>query len=219
MLSERVQRQVDRLLDQAEEAIALRQWKDLRATCEVVLNLDPDNSDAARYRTLADKSLATDVVSDSSTPLTPSRGRTYERDEYGSVFEQSEGGLSLYEDLRSVFKNTFGTGGRINRCGYGFRSFFSRFLSWSGLCSCSPGTEDASLLGGILGFVFNGAGIALGFCSIVRKFHDFDWGGVSIFLLFIPIVNIVIALMLLFRSGTRGNNKHGDELLDVEVGF
>ena len=47
MLSDRVQRQIDRLLDQAEKAIALRQWEDLRATCEVVLNLDRDNSDAA----------------------------------------------------------------------------------------------------------------------------------------------------------------------------
>ncbi len=96
---------------------------------------------------------------------------------------------------------------------------FFEVLIVVGIMFMFTGTEDASLLGGILGFVFNGAGIALGFCSIVRKFHDFDWGGVSIFLLFIPIVNIVIALMLLFRSGTRGNNKHGDELLDVEVGF
>ena len=97
--------------------------------------------------------------------------------------------------------------------------FFFEVLIVVGIMFMFTGTEDASLLGGILGFVFNGAGIALGFCSIVRKFHDFDWGGVSIFLLFIPIVNIVIALMLLFRSGTRGNNKHGDELLDVEVRF
>jgi ankyrin repeat protein len=61
MLSDRVQRQVDRLLDEAEEAIALRQWEDLRATCEVVLNLDPDNSDAPSYIALADKSLGTDA--------------------------------------------------------------------------------------------------------------------------------------------------------------
>jgi ankyrin repeat protein len=62
MPSDRVQRQIDRLLDQAEEAIALRQWEDLRAHCEVVLNLDPDNSDATSYIALADRSLAADVV-------------------------------------------------------------------------------------------------------------------------------------------------------------
>ena len=76
MLSDRVQRQVDRLLDQAEEAIALRQWEELRATCEVVLNLDPDNSDAAGYLALADKSLATEVVSDSSEVIEASPDET-----------------------------------------------------------------------------------------------------------------------------------------------
>jgi hypothetical protein len=34
-------------------------------------------------------------------------------------------------------------------------------------------------------------------------------GGASILLLFIPFVNIVIAFMLLFHSGTRGTNNHG----------
>jgi len=66
MLSDRVQRHIDRLLDEADQAIALRQWEELRATCETLLSLDPDNSDATRYLALADKSLAADVVSGSS---------------------------------------------------------------------------------------------------------------------------------------------------------
>ena len=78
MLSDRVQRQVDRLLDGADEAIALRQWEDLRATCEVVLNLDPENSDATQYLALADKSLATDVESGSSDIVEPSEDPTPE---------------------------------------------------------------------------------------------------------------------------------------------
>jgi len=71
MLSDRVKRQVDRLLDQAEEAIALRQWEELRAICEVVLNLDSENTDATRYLALADKSLATEVKSGSSDIVEP----------------------------------------------------------------------------------------------------------------------------------------------------
>ena len=78
MTSERVQRQIDRLLDQAEEAMALRQWADLRATCEVVLNLDPENSDAVRYLELANNSLGTDDVSDSSDIHEPSPDRSPE---------------------------------------------------------------------------------------------------------------------------------------------
>ena len=72
MLSDRIQRHIDRLLDEADEAIARRQWEDLRATSDILLNLDPDNSDAARYLALANKSLATGVVSDSSDILEPS---------------------------------------------------------------------------------------------------------------------------------------------------
>jgi len=76
MLSDRVQRQIDRLLDQAEKAIKLRQWEELRAICEVVLNLDPDNSDATSYLALADRSLATDVVPDSSDAIEASPDET-----------------------------------------------------------------------------------------------------------------------------------------------
>jgi hypothetical protein len=78
MLSDRIQRHIDRLLDEADEAIALRQWEDLRATCETLLSLDPDNSDATLYLALADKSLATDVVSDSSDIVEPSEDPTPE---------------------------------------------------------------------------------------------------------------------------------------------
>jgi len=67
MLSDRVQRHIDRLLDEADEAIALQQWEDLRATCETLLSLDPDNADAARYMKLANDSLATGSVS--NTPV------------------------------------------------------------------------------------------------------------------------------------------------------
>jgi len=90
MLSDRVQRQVDRLLDQAEEAIALRQWEDLRATCETLLSLDPDNSDAARYLILANDSLATEVVSDSSDIVEPSEDPTPEAEADASPPDASQ---------------------------------------------------------------------------------------------------------------------------------
>ena len=66
MLSDRIQRHIDGLVDQAQKAIALGQWHELRAICEKLLSFDPDHSDVKRYLSLADKSLAADVVSDSS---------------------------------------------------------------------------------------------------------------------------------------------------------
>ncbi len=49
MPSERIQRQVDRLLDEAEEAIGREDWDVVAARARAALRLDPENSDAAGY--------------------------------------------------------------------------------------------------------------------------------------------------------------------------
>ena len=319
MTSERVQRQVDRLLDEAEEAIALRQWEDLRATCEVVLNLDPENSDATQYLALADKSLATDVASDSSDIVEPSedptpesvvdlaidrnlnprgyavvrtsqsedptpepvvdraidlsidrnlnpRGyavaRTSQSQDRKEATLTSAPGVTSSErlsreireqreasrrrgderfrirreqtrqassprsrnlgsdnarspsDSQTLFNQLLGTNGRINRAGYIVRAIASSVATGVALVFMDTGSAGA-----LIALVLYIAVLVVAFCSMVRRFHDFNWGGASILLLLIPFVNIVIALMLLFRSGTRGTNNHGHEPVDLAVGF
>jgi hypothetical protein len=49
MPSERVQRQIDRLLDEAEVAIRGSDWELVEQRCLQVLALDPENSDATDY--------------------------------------------------------------------------------------------------------------------------------------------------------------------------
>ena len=49
MLSERLQRQVDRLLDEADSALANSEWARVRECAENVLALDPENADARSY--------------------------------------------------------------------------------------------------------------------------------------------------------------------------
>jgi len=49
MPSERVQRQIDRLLDEAESAMAGGEWETVRLRAEAVLALDADNDDARTY--------------------------------------------------------------------------------------------------------------------------------------------------------------------------
>ncbi len=46
MASERVQRQIDRLLDEAEAAITQRSWTLARDHAQSVLAIDPNNTDA-----------------------------------------------------------------------------------------------------------------------------------------------------------------------------
>jgi class 3 adenylate cyclase/tetratricopeptide (TPR) repeat protein len=65
MPSERVQRQIDRLLDEAEWAIAESDWSLVRARSQQVLALAPDNADAHAYLAAADRGRAT---SDSAAP-------------------------------------------------------------------------------------------------------------------------------------------------------
>ncbi|HJM88954.1 MAG TPA: protein kinase [Dehalococcoidia bacterium] len=49
MPSERIQRQIDALLDQAEAAVGSRDWDTVRELCDTVLRLDHENADARTY--------------------------------------------------------------------------------------------------------------------------------------------------------------------------
>src|SRR2546428_508870 len=58
MPSERMQRQIDRLLDEAEAAAASGEWAKLRDLAGRVLTLDPDNEDAPTFLAAAERGLA-----------------------------------------------------------------------------------------------------------------------------------------------------------------
>ncbi|MBT3943537.1 MAG: hypothetical protein HOC77_08005 [Chloroflexi bacterium] len=49
MPSERVQRWIDRLLDEAEAAADGRNWDAVLDLCDQVLRIDPDNEDAQTF--------------------------------------------------------------------------------------------------------------------------------------------------------------------------
>ncbi len=57
-------------------------------------------------------------------------------------------------------------------------------------------------------------------CIAIRRLHDMDISGWLYLLQFIPYVNIVLVLMMLFKSGTPRPNrfdKEGNANLDVDV--
>jgi len=55
MPSERVQRHIDRLLDEADRAIAQRDWALVRQCCADILRIDPDNEDARTFLAAAER--------------------------------------------------------------------------------------------------------------------------------------------------------------------
>src|SRR5439155_17681406 len=62
MATERVQRHIDRLLTDAEDAIAGSDWILARGRAHQVLALDPQNQDAAAYLAAADRANLEDVA-------------------------------------------------------------------------------------------------------------------------------------------------------------
>ncbi len=57
MPSDRIQRRIDRLLDQAEEAADQRDWRVVIECVRTVLSIDADNADARALMTMAEAGL------------------------------------------------------------------------------------------------------------------------------------------------------------------
>jgi hypothetical protein len=68
MASERLQRRIDILLDEADQAIAQSEWSVVRDRAQNVLALDPDNGDAATFLAAANRALASGRQPPAATP-------------------------------------------------------------------------------------------------------------------------------------------------------
>ncbi len=57
MASDRIQRRIERLLDEADEAFAERNWPVVHANAQDVLRLDPENREALTFFSAAEQAL------------------------------------------------------------------------------------------------------------------------------------------------------------------
>ena len=71
MAGERLQWQIDRLLDEAEQAIAVEDWPTVGSRARSVLVIDPANSDAAAYLAAAQRALGASIPPATNDPRTP----------------------------------------------------------------------------------------------------------------------------------------------------
>jgi hypothetical protein len=71
MVSERLKRQIDRLLDEAEEAAAQRNWEVVRDRAQYVLTFDPANPDGLAFFAAAERALKTPGASPAVQPDSP----------------------------------------------------------------------------------------------------------------------------------------------------
>jgi len=71
--SDRIQRQIERLLDQADEAFSSRDWEGLRNAANDVLSLDAANGEAATYLAAAERNLTASTGEPSQPTTAPAR--------------------------------------------------------------------------------------------------------------------------------------------------
>ncbi len=69
MASERILRQVDRLLDEAEESVSRLDWSVVRERARAVLGLEPGNTDAVAYLEAAERELGDSEGALANRPL------------------------------------------------------------------------------------------------------------------------------------------------------
>jgi tetratricopeptide (TPR) repeat protein len=77
MPSERAQRQIDRLLDEAEKAMAQRDWALLRQHARDALLLDSENADAKDFLLAAERALSAAPEDTPESPTSPEPERTH----------------------------------------------------------------------------------------------------------------------------------------------
>lgn len=64
-------------------------------------------------------------------------------------------------------------------------------------------------IGGLLMMALLGFMIAAYWIIVVRRLHDLNWSGWLTLLMLVPIASTILALILMFGSGTAGHNDYG----------
>lgn len=111
-----------------------------------------------------------------------------------------------------MFKAPFSFHGRIRR----FEYFISSLIFWiitipaiilcAGLEAIVGKTYFITIIFCVVIYIAN---VWLNLAQTTKRFHDLDKTGWLYLLLFIPLVNVAVALYLLFADGTVGPNRYG----------
>lgn len=119
----------------------------------------------------------------------------------------------------SVFSSE-GRLGRIRYLAYAFGlalasgviSGVSMVLLGGGLMAAATSGAGGLATGGLVTIIVLALMLATLVVSIIlmiKRLHDMDWSGWLVLLMLLPIVNFVLALLLIFKPGTQGANRYG----------
>ena len=105
MASERMQRRIERLLEQIDQAEAQGEWQAVQSLAQDVLEIDPDNGEVAAYLRTAERRLAATsegagVSPASPTPVQPpATAPEAERRQLTVMFCDLQGSTALSQQL------------------------------------------------------------------------------------------------------------------------
>lgn len=120
-------------------------------------------------------------------------------------------------DKEAVFKELiFTSAGRLNRKSYIYRSIFlSLVLGIIQLILelATAAIEALELLFAVMILVLCIFGFVASIMMLARRLHDLDKSGWWMLLLFVPLVNILLYIYILFFKGTEGPNQYGEDPL------
>ena len=100
MASERVRRQIDRMLDDVEEAAVSRDWPLVLERSRMIFAVDPENEDAAAFATLAEAALAAPSAPPADLPLANG-------DSPGAVRASAEERIQILKELVRIAASSF----------------------------------------------------------------------------------------------------------------
>ncbi|WP_099192081.1 DUF805 domain-containing protein [Tepidibacter mesophilus] len=114
-------------------------------------------------------------------------------------------------------KNLFTSEGRINRSKYIHYNFIAFIIcSLINLTMNSIPFDD----GNVFVFIFISllviTYLIFYICLIVQRLHDLNRSGIHILLLLIPIYDVYLKFIILFKKGTNGPNQYGEDPLGIK---
>lgn len=111
-------------------------------------------------------------------------------------------------------KKLFNSNGRINRASYFVYTMILGSIGY-GFKILLDNTDNTVLI--FISLIAAIIALVVSFCITSQRLHDIELPGWQFFLLLIPIYNIYLNLLLLFKKGTDGPNKYGDDPLSIDV--